>query len=101
MKFRIGFVSNSSTSTFVIKVKDITEEQLSKILNVKEEQLHGLNEDDVLGYGGTLWEVKVQDESVSGYEYMGGGFDISHFFDTIGVNRDVVVWKRYGCQVKN
>jgi len=36
MKIRLGFVSNSSSSSFVVQLSKITAEQLEKILNHRE-----------------------------------------------------------------
>ena len=44
MKVRNGFVSNSSSSSFVIDKKYLTDEQIGKILNYHEEATRMVNE---------------------------------------------------------
>jgi len=38
MKYRTGFVSNSSSSSFICKAKDLTDEQILKLLNYQNSE---------------------------------------------------------------
>lgn len=87
MKIRQGFVSNSSSSSFVIYLSDITAEQLSKILNHAEEG-------EKLGIEHArewAWDVRTSDGCVGGSTYL-DNFDMGEFFARIGVPFDKVKW---------
>jgi hypothetical protein len=71
MKIRNGFVSNSSSSAFVIKMSDLTIEQLGKIADEFSVEL-----------------VKGEVRS----RYVLSTDDVRHFLDSVGVSSDVIRW---------
>lgn len=84
MKLRFGFVSNSSSSSFVIKVKDITGKQLAEILtNDYTDQPFG-----------DSWDIECNKCVVKGSVFM-DNYSMRKFLDKIGVNPDVVEWGGY------
>ncbi len=93
MKLRNGFVSNSSSSSFVIYLKDITKEQLEKIINHAEE-----GERFGIDYAKSdEWNIEVNgtpetDGVVRGDTFM-DNFDMAEFFKMIGIDSDKVDWR--------
>lgn len=85
MKVRSGFVSNSSSASFVVPLNVLTERQLEQILDHQEEGKRlGLEyADDV------FWEVEVGDGLVSGSTIM-DNFDFLAFLELIGVPKDAI-----------
>lgn len=84
MKIRQGFVSNSSSSSFVIPMSALTPEQLDKIHNhIKEGKKLGMDccEDR------NAWEIKESTISLSTFM---DNFDMYHFLREIGVDMDKV-----------
>ena len=71
MKIRNGFVSNSSSSAFIIKMKDLTMEQLEKI--VQSFQIELVN--------GEVRSKYVMDRD-----------EVKHILDSLEVSRDVIKW---------
>jgi type I restriction-modification system DNA methylase subunit len=86
MKTRNGFVSNSSSSSFIIKKNDLTYEQIESIKNHSEE---GKN----LGieYAEDEWEITETDETISGSTYC-DNFRFQEFFEAIGVDDKLITW---------
>lgn len=98
MKKRYGFVSNSSSSSFVIRLEDISEKQLEKIVNhhnssgwkkqneewIKEYEHLLLSERDV-------WTIKIGAKKVLGYVNV-NNFDMERYLGEIGIDKDMVEW---------
>lgn len=80
MKIRSGFVSNSSSSSFVIKLRDITAWQLEQIRN------HGERAGD------DAWSIDVVEEEVTGHTYM-DNFDMRQYLFEIGIADDKIEWE--------
>ena len=79
MKIRMGFVSNSSSSSFLIQRKYISESQLEQIVNHDDEA------------GDDEWEITVTDTIVRGFTIM-DNFDMAEFLEKIGVDSDHILW---------
>jgi len=85
MKIRQGFVSNSSSSSFVVSLRKLSLEQLCKILN---HQTWG----EKLGIEyakSDAWNVSIRRGVLYGDTFM-DNFDMEEFLDKIGVTG--VVW---------
>ena len=80
MKLRNGFVSNSSSSSFVIPLFKISGKQLVDIEN------HSEHTDDP-------WHITVNALTVEGYTDM-DNFDMHEFLKNIGIEENVVEWER-------
>lgn len=82
MKCRVGFVTNSSSSSFIVNMKDLTPEQIEIIKKPKEkaEEL-GLCEYSTPD----SWWVKTDGEKIVGWTYM-DNFDWIEFLEKIGVD---------------
>lgn len=75
MKARQGFVSNSSSSSFVIQKKDLTPEQLDLIRNHME---------DEYCRSGEAWEITETDTTIEGYAFM-DNFDMKDYLERVGI----------------
>jgi hypothetical protein len=88
MKIRDGFVSNSSSSSFVISRQDITAKQLYQIVN------HGELASD---FGtpcppGDAWSIDDSAaEVIEGSTWM-DNFNMHEFLENIGVDADKIKW---------
>ena len=80
MKIRNGFVSNSSSSSFVISTSDLTMRQYDQL----EKHYHHCDRGD-------SWIINYGKENVTGYTHM-DNFDMHHFLETIGVDMKKVMW---------
>lgn len=76
MKFRKGFVTNSSSSSFLIQLKDLTPHQLYSIANHEKET------DDP-------WSIVIKDGIMHGSTDM-DNFDMENYMKKLGVDMDKV-----------
>lgn len=81
MKIRTGFVSNSSSSSFVIALKDLTDEQVKLIMenDYKDQEF-----DDP-------WEIKMMETEIMGGTIM-TNYSMEEFLEKIGVPSKVIKW---------
>ena len=92
MKIRTGFVSNSSSASFVIKLVDITADQLCQIdrhcYAAKTNNWEEFNIQDP-------WDIVIDNAAgtVSGYTLM-DNFGMLNFLLKIGVPEDKIEWDK-------
>ena len=102
MKIRSGFVSNSSSSSFVILKKSLTTKQKVMILNIEDtiEKFIKMDEknnykDDLLNkfsyYDTYPWTIIEYDDYIFGVTSM-DNFSMGDFFDYINVKNDYIKW---------
>jgi len=97
MKIRTGFVSNSSSSSFVIEKAALTKMQRFMILDYQE-TAHFLNflcksegHEYLECIDDEPWEITEDNVVIEG-ETMMDNFDMRHFLDQIGVNGAFIKW---------
>jgi len=82
MKVRNGFVSNSSSSSFIINISDLTALQVYQILNNKE--MEKVNQYD-------KWQIEHDILTIRGYTSM-NNYSMSDYLKKIGVHMDKIEW---------
>lgn len=94
MKTRTGFVSNSSSSSFVISLDDLTPDQIERIHNHDGSETFKawLKECQETDWSGEhdRWTVKEKDGKLHIYTVM-DNFDMGHFlFEELGLDEYIV-----------
>ena len=89
IKTRLDFVTNSSSSSFVISKKHLTEEQLEMIRDhsIIGEQLG-------LECAEEPWQIEENDMFISGYTWM-DNFDIGKLFEIYGIPDEIIEWRYF------
>ncbi len=95
MKYRRGFVTNSSSSSFLIAKKYLSDKQIEAIRNHSElgQKLH-------LQWANESWDIDENDDFITGYTYM-DNFDISELFKIIGIPFKNIFWNEFGFDLDN
>ena len=94
MKFRTGFVSNSSSSSFMIPRRYVSDDQLEKIYN---HMSHGKIHDDYYGFVGCYddynsWGIGDDENYVTGSASMDNFSMYTYLTKFLGINEDVIKW---------
>jgi len=92
MMRRVGFVSNSSSSSFVIKKKDLTSIQIQKIIDYYEE--NNLSEEEKLTRCPHTWDISETSDEISGSTII-DNFDMDEYLEKIGVASNHIKWGWY------
>ena len=87
MKTRTGFVSNSSSSSFIISLGDLTGKQVKQIL---AHQIKGAKM-GLLYADSDPWRVWTTEDQIQGETWM-DNFDMEEFLQRIGVPDSAVQW---------
>lgn len=91
MKIRAGFVSNSSSASFTIRLTDLTAEQIEAIRKATIDQ-KALCEGLVIGWLDGVddaWDVMFTEDRISGGTICCNGC-IWDFFSRLGIPREIV-----------
>ena len=95
MKIRMGFVSNSSSSSFVINKKDLTSLQIEQIKHHSELGMRM----DIPYATSDAWSINESDETIIGSTWM-NNFSMTEFLRNIKVPANVINWSD-GCMDLN
>lgn len=86
MKVRNDFVTNSSSSSFIISKRNLTEQQMLAIRYHSE-----LGRALKLGCAECAWQIKENDFYIAGSTYL-DNYCIEDLFEIIGIQDNIVEW---------
>ena len=86
MKIRKDFVTNSSSSSFIIAKRHLDQDQIEAIRRHSE-----LGEKLGILYSNEAWNIEENNKYIGGYTYL-DNFDMEEFLNKIDVNTRHVDW---------
>ena len=92
MKIRTGFVSNSSSSSFVISLDKLSGSQLMRLMKYRSNTKFKDEFDDSIEYFfEDRWDMRLDHKSntVSGYTFMDNG-DLTEYLKACNISLDIV-----------
>ena len=94
MKIRINFVSNSSSSSFVIEKKNLSKKQIQRIHDYEDSIMfeREVGNSDPRYY---QWEITEKEDTIEGYTSM-DNFDFKEYLDALGIDDEDIKWDRGG-----
>ena len=84
MKIRNGFVSNSSSASFIISKKDLTENQKDELLKYTDNEKN---------YDG--WSIRESEFFINGSTVMNNGI-IKDYLNKLYINPKIISWEHEG-----
>ena len=94
MKIRNGFVTNSSSSSFIIAKKNLDKDQIEAI-----REHESLGEKLGMEYTNWYWDIEENEDFIAGYVSM-DNFSMSDFLEKIEVPDRFVIWGEYPFSIK-
>ena len=93
MKIRIGFISNSSSTSFIVSKRVLSEEQ---IVAIRDHIEYSSKNFPQIGWADKdqYWNIDETDEQMRLYTGM-DNFDMHEFLMALGVNDDDIKWNDY------
>jgi len=90
MKIRNGFVSNSSSSSFVVSLDKISDKDMAILMSYSSE----ISADEVNRAWTDSWSITVDTQRgvIRGYTTMDNG-DLDEFLKSRGVDVDLFIWE--------
>ena len=86
MKYRNGFVSNSSSASFILKKEYLTPEQIKSILDLRDENAPAWEGKAMF----SDWKFDETDETISGFCVM-DNFEMKNYIFSLGINTLAIV----------
>lgn len=96
MKIRSGFVSNSSSSSFVIFKDKLTEEQINKIkdhYNISKMMCEQGTRIEYFYSYEDCWDINETNLTIEGYTPMDNFSMYSYLIEFLGVNPELIIWR--------
>ena len=98
MKIRNGFVSNSSSSSFIIRKRNLTERQIEQIYTHIDSAIELAEKNHNFNFGycdaSDAWSIDEKEDTIFVSTTM-DNFDMFEFLKAIEIDKNDITWKDY------